>query len=209
MAIIKNGILGGFSGKAGTVVGYQSKGRSLMRGKPRLRTSPPTPKELINREKFAYVQAWLQPLLEFLRVGFQGYAANFEGFVAAKSYNSKNALIGIPSYFQINPALALVSFGDMSQATTATAVAESGNVISFSWTGGNFAYDDRAMLVAYDITGERAKFNTASERAKEGFAKLKMDESFVGKQVDVYLAFVSEDRKRRSNSQYLGLVTVL
>lgn len=92
----------------------------------------------------------------------------------------------------------------MRQATTATAVAESGNIICFSWTGGDFAYDYRAMLVAYDITGEWEKFNTASERAKEEFAKFKMDESFVRKQVDVYLAFVSEDRRRRSNSQYLG-----
>nr|WP_068887599.1 DUF6266 family protein [Pedobacter panaciterrae] len=209
MAIIKNGILGGFSGKAGAVVGYQSGGKSFMRGKPRVRTSPPTPKELINREKFAYIQAWLQPLLEFLRVGFQDYAPNFQGFAAAKSYNSKNALIGISPYFQINPAWALVSFGDMSQATKATAVTESGNVISFSWTGGDFVYDDRAMLLAYDMTGEKAKFNTAAERADGGHAKLKLDETFTGKQVDVYLAFVSEDRKRRSSSQYLGLVTVL
>jgi hypothetical protein len=82
--------------------------------------------------------------------------------------------------------LALVSFGDLSKATTATAVAESGNVISFNWTDVDFAYDDRAMLVAYNITGERAKFTTASERAKEGSTKLKMDESFSEKQVDVF-----------------------
>ena len=209
MAIVKNGILGGFSGKAGTVVGYHSKGKDLMRGIPRKRTSGPTPKELANREKFAYVQAWLQPLLEFLRIGFQDYAPDFQGFVAAKSYNSKNAVIGSSPYFQINPALALVSFGEMSQATSATAVAESPNTINFNWSGKNFIYDDRAMLMAYDITGEKAIFNTASERADGGHARLKLDENFSGKQVDVYLAFVSEDRKRRSNSQYLGLLTVI
>lgn len=209
MAIIKNGILGGFKGKAGTVVGYYANGKDLMRGMPRLRTSGPTLKELANREKFAYVQAWLQPLLEFLRVGFQDYAPDFQGFVAAKSYNSKNAVIGSSPYFQINPALALVSFGDMSQATTASATAESPNVISFNWTGGNFVYDDRAMLMAYDITGAKAIFNTASERADSGQARLKLDETFTGKLVDVYLAFVSEDRKRRSSSQYLGLIAVI
>lgn len=209
MAIIKKGILGGFSGKAGTVVGYHAKGKDLMRGVPRIRTSGPTPKEQANREKFAYVQAWLQPLLEFLRVGFKDYDPNFQGFLAAKSYNSKNAVIGNAPYFQINPALALVSFGEMSQATSATAVSESPNTMTFNWTGGNFIYNDRAMLMVYDITGGLASYNTASERADSGHAILKLDESFSGKLVDVYLAFVSEDRKHRSTSQYLGLLPVL
>lgn len=209
MAIIKNGILGGFSGTVGTVVGYRAKEKDIIRKKPRLRTSPPTPGELANREKFAYVQGWLQPLLEFLRVGFQNYKPDYEGFVAAKSYNAKHAVIGNSPYFQINPALALVSFGDMSQADHATATAESNNRIRFNWTGGNFVYDDRAMLVAYDMVGGNARFNTASELAKGGQAILKLDESFAGKQVDVFLAFVSEDRKRRSISQHLGLVTVI
>lgn len=209
MGIIKNGIMGGFSGKTGPVVGYQRKGKNCMRSLPRKRTSPPTPNELIGREKFAYVQTWLQPLTNFLRVGFQNYSPDFEGFVAAKSYNLKNALIGSSPNFQIDPALALVSFGDMNRPAIASAVAESGQVISFNWSGGEFVYDDRAMLVAYDTTDGRARFNTASERADGGYAKLKLDESFIGKHVDVYLAFVSEDRKRRSTSQYLGLITVL
>ena len=97
----------------------------------------------------------------------------------------------------------------MNRPAIASAAAESGQVISFSWTSGNFVYDDRAMLVVYDTTYGLARFNTASERANGGYAKLKLDESFIGKHVDVYLAFVSEDRKRRSTSQYLGLITVL
>jgi hypothetical protein len=209
MAIVKNGILGGFSGKAGTVVGYNLRDKYLMRSIPKLRTSAPTVKELANRARFAYVQTWLQPILEFLRVGFQDYAAGFEGFLAAKSYNSKHAVIGSSPYFQINPALALVSYGEMGQATHATAVAEGSHAITFNWTGGNFVYDDRAMLMAYDMAGGMATFNTAAERADSGSARLKLDETYIGKQVDVWLAFVSEDRKRRSNSQYLGLVTVL
>lgn len=209
MAIIKNGILGGFSGKAGTVVGYRSKGKDQIRGLPKKRTTPPTKNELANREKFAYLQSWLQPIMEFLRVGFQDYNPDYQGFVAAKSYNAKNAIIGFSPYFQIDPAKALVSFGDMSQATHATATAEEQGYITFRWTGGDFAYDDRAMLVAYDITGEFARFNTASERADGGYARLRIPEAMNGKQVDVYLAFVSEDRKRRSTSQYLGLITTL
>nr|WP_068892584.1 DUF6266 family protein [Pedobacter panaciterrae] len=209
MGIIKNGILGGFSGKTGPVVGYRRNGKNCVRSMPRPRTSKPTLNELAGREKFAYVQTWLQPLTNFLRVGFQDYAPDFQGFIAAKSYNLKKAVIGNSPNFQINPALALVSFGEMKQPVSASAIAESGQLISFNWVGGEFVYDDRAMLMAYDTTDGRARFNTASERADGGHAKLKLDESFIGKHMDVYLAFVSEDRKRRSISQYLGLITVL
>jgi len=209
MAIIKNGITGGFSGKTGNVVGYTRKGKDCLRGRPKKRTAPPTPNELINREKFAYLQKWHQPLIEFLRVGFKDYHPDYEGFVAAKSYNAKNALIGHSPNFQINPALALLSFGEMSQADYATAVAEENYCIKFSWIGGNFVYDDRAMLVAYDMTGEIARFNTCAERANKGYSVLKLDPSFKGRQMDIFLAFVSEDRKRRSKSQHLGLVTII
>lgn len=209
MARIKNGILGAFSGMISNVVGYIRNGKAYMRAKPKKRTKPATKNELANREKFAYVQRWLQPLLEFVRVGFQHYNPDYEGFVAAKSYNAKKAVIGHSPYFQIDPAKALVSFGDMSQATYAVAAAAGNNFINFKWSGGDFEYDDRAMLVAYDMAGENASFNTAAERAKSGEAWLKVDDYLKGKMVDVYLAFVSEDRKRRSNSQYLGLITVL
>ncbi len=209
MARLKNGILGGVSGTVGTVVGYRWRGKDYVRSKPRPRTSPPTKKEQKNREKFAYTQQWLQPLIEFLRVGFKDYHENYEGFVAAKSYNAKHALIGFSPYFQIDPSKAVLSYGDMDRATDGAATAEVQDYITFRWTGGNFTYDDRAMLVAYDITGEVACFNTASERADGGYARLKLPEEMRGKQVDVYLAFVSEDRKRRSISQYLGLVTAL
>lgn len=209
MARIKRGILGGVSGTVGPVVGYRWRGKDFVRSKPRPRTSAPTTKELKNREKFSYVQQWLQPLTEFLRVGFKDFHEDYEGFVAAKSVNAKNAIIGFSPYFQIDPSKALVSYGDMSQARYATATSEEPDYLTFKWSGGNFEYNDRAMLVAYDITGQFASFNTCSERADGGYAKLRLAGDLSGKHLDVYLAFVSEDRKRRSNSQYLGLIKAM
>ena len=42
--------------------------------------------EVLNRKKFAAAQAWLKPIIDFVRVGFKGYNERFEGFVAAKSW---------------------------------------------------------------------------------------------------------------------------
>ncbi|TCC96987.1 DUF6266 family protein [Pedobacter hiemivivus] len=209
MAIIKKGILGGFKGKSGTVIGYHLKGQDLMRGIPRERSTPPTKKELVNRAKFATSQIWLQPLIEFLRVGFQGYAETYEGFVAAKSYNSKHALKGENPDFYIDPKLALLSFGDMDQSEKASAVSESPGTVTFEWDGGRLVYDDRAMFVAYDIEKGKACFDTAAVKRSKKTGTFEIGPDYSGKTVHVYLAFVSEDRKRRSNSQYLGAVKVL
>lgn len=209
MAIIKKGILGGFKGKVGTVSGYQLNGQDIMRGQPEQRSVPFTKNELANQQKFGDVQTWLKPLTIFLRVGFQNYAPTFQGFVAAKSYNMKHAIVVDDDGAHIDPAKALVSFGDQEQALTATAISESVNSITYSWDGGLYDFDDRAMFLVYDIAAGRADFDTAGVRRSNKSGVFKLNENFSGKTVHVYLAFVAEDRKRRSNSQYLGTVTVL
>lgn len=154
-----------FNGKIGTVVGYELRGQFVMRnvGKKRIER-PPTPAELANRKKFADVQAWLQPLTDFLRVGFKDYAPTYEGFVAAKSYISKKAVTGEYPNFVIEPALALVSFGKLDQAVTAGVVSESTNTLTFNWDGGRYVYDDRAMFLVYDIENGVAEFDTSTTK---------------------------------------------
>ncbi|WP_316818039.1 DUF6266 family protein [Pedobacter nyackensis] len=209
MAILKNGILGGFSGKVGTVIGYTLMGQEIIRGRGEGRKAPFTEGELTNQQKFGLTQAWLKPITNFLRVGFQHYAKTYEGFVAAKSYNSKNALVYDDAGAHVDPTLALVSYGDMDLAETASVVSESPGTVTFKWSGGRSEYDDRAMFMLYDIENGNAAFETAAVKRQLETGVLKAGEELIGKTVHAYIAFVSEDRKRRSNSQYLGLVTVL
>lgn len=71
MAIINEGINGGFSGKVGRVVGYWLNGQWVMRGvgvrRNKLKT---TDGEKRARGSFAQVQAFLKPLLPVLKIGF-------------------------------------------------------------------------------------------------------------------------------------------
>ena len=134
MAVIKTGIHGGFRGKVARVVGHQLNGRDVMRGLPRRRTTPPTAGELPNRARSKVPQDWSGPITDFLRIGFQDYQPTYQGFVAAKSYNSKHALKtdnGIDFY--IDPSLALVSFGTLEQADTASVDVSVANQITVNW----------------------------------------------------------------------------
>ena len=53
MGTIRKGILGGFSGTVGTVVGANWRGMDVIRSRPKSSGSNPTPAQLMQREKFA------------------------------------------------------------------------------------------------------------------------------------------------------------
>ncbi|MGY4384230.1 hypothetical protein ACVWYN_001256 [Pedobacter sp. UYP24] len=206
MAVIKNGILGGFSGKAGTVNGYHLMGQEIMRGPRRNRTSKVSPKEVLNRNKFAVSQVWLQPLTGLLRIGFQFYKPKCHGFVAAKSFISKNAMVADDAGFHVDPALACISHGPLSPGMDETATLGENYSIDFTWDYQLGAYNDRAMVLAYDIEGGEAEYETSLAKRAEKKGTLKVGHEYAGKTLHIYIGFVSEDRKSRSISKYLGTI---
>ena len=209
MAVIKTGIHGGFRGKVATVVGYQLNGQDVMRGLPRRRTTPPTARELPNRARSKVPQDWSGPITDLLRIGFQDYQPTHQGFVAAKPYNSKHALKtgdGITLY--IDPSMALVSFGTLRQADTASVDVSVANRITVNWDRrGSYGYNDHAMVPAYGIESGKAEFNTAVAKRREGTATLAIP-GYANRNFHAYLALVTDDRKNRGNGQYLGEVLV-
>lgn len=209
MATIKNGIHGVFSGKVGKIVGYVRKGQAIIRTQGE-RTTPPTQKELLNREKFAISQKWLSPLIDFLRIGFKDYQPTYEGFLAAKSYNQKNAMnCDENNKFFIDPALALVSFGNQELPLTANAQTNKNQEVIFNWsTEGVYEYNDQAMVVAYDIENAKVIYNPGIARRQNGTAILKLATTDVKKTFHVYLAFISDNRTSKSNSMYLGSLQI-
>lgn len=205
MAVLKNGINGGFSGKVGDVVGYNLNGQQVIRAKPK-RTIPPTEKELLNRTKFVTSQKWLDPLCDFFRISFKGYQPTFQGATAAMSYNHKNALQkNEEGDFFINPALALVSFGNQELPSTANAVNTENQEIVLTWSkDGTYRYNDQAMVVAYDIKNGKVIYNAGISKRQTCTAILKLPETAMGNTYHVYLAFIADDRSSKSNSMYLG-----
>ena len=111
MSTIKQGILGGFSGKTGTVIGSSWKGIAVMRGIAPSIAIPNTPAQLAQRAKFSVAGKFLRPLIPFLRIGFRSQAVKMSGFNAAMSYNLEYALTGTYPAYDIDFSKALVSQG--------------------------------------------------------------------------------------------------
>lgn len=208
MAVIKNGILGGFRGKAGQVNGYRLMGQDIMRGPRNERVNKPEEKELKNRDKFAASQFWLQPITDVVRIGFAGYKPTSHGFNGAKSYISKNAMVQDDAGFHVDPALAMISYGDLPFGDSVSAVLADNFSIDFTWDYTKCSYDDRAMVVAYDIEARDAVYDTSIAKRALKKANLPIGEDYAGRELHIYIGFVSEDRKRRSMSKYLGTITM-
>jgi hypothetical protein len=216
MAKLTNGIMGPLKGKVGTVVCSSWKGMPYVKSLPRKRTKPAQKKEAANRQKFALAHQWLQPLLEFVRAGFKGYSDKVEGFNAAKSHLLKNAFEVKDGEMIINPALVKVSVGDLPLPENIVATKYGPNQIRFSWDTTNVHFwdnwYDQAMVLAYETEDGLTPL-------KQRLVNFELTGQFrhIGEHIlgtpsagtyHCYIAFVSADRSRRSDSVYLGTVIV-
>lgn len=212
MGTIKQGILGGFSGKVGTVVGGSWKGISYMRGRAQSVKNPRTEAQMEQRSKFALTLSFLKPITSYVRVGYKTYANKQTEFNAAMSYICLNAITGTYPNYALDFSLALVSRGNLTSAANATATAASGK-INFSWSDNSGAGDaqntDLAMPLAFNKDKGEAVFNTASNTRASESAELNLPADWVGDKVEVYIGFVSADGKSVANSVYLGEKTVV
>lgn len=211
MGTIKKGILGGFSGKVGTVIGGNWKGIDYMRGKAASVSNPKTDAQLDQRARFGAALAFLQPITPFIRVGFKNYAVKMTAFNSAMSYNLNNALIGAFPDYSIDYANALVSRGSLAPALNALAESTEANKVDFTWDDNsgqvNANTSDLAMLVVINPLKKEGVFITNGAARTEGSQALTVPANYSGDVVECYIAFISLDGTV-SNSKYLGEITV-
>ena len=209
MAKFNDGINGPFHGKVGKVVGATWKGIAYMRAAPKPRPSPPGKMEMANRKKWALSQSWLQPITQFVQIGWKGYSLKSEGFIAAKSYLLKNAFEVVADDVVINPALAKLSSGDLPLPATIDVYKPKNGIVQFTWDK-NFDYEkahegDQILMLAYNVEEQEAEYKLVGQTRKAGSDKLELDEPGT---YHLYAAFISYDRTRQSDSVYLGSVLI-
>jgi hypothetical protein len=207
MATIKKGILGGFSGKVGNVVGANWKTISYMRSHAQKVKNPRTPKQIAHRQKFKLMFDYLKPITPFLKVGFQLYAQKQTPHNAALSYNMKNAVFGTSPNWWLNKHRILVTRGNLTPIKRVF-FHRNGQHIFLNWgdnTGvGNSKPDDNSLIIVYNTTkGEYLSTINGPERNYR-MAGFRIPDSWKDCWFDVHFAFISADRKQVSNSVFVG-----
>ncbi len=212
MGKISQGILGGFSGKVGNVIGGNWKGIDYMRVRPASVSNPQTEGQVDQRSKFSTVLGFLQPLRGFLKIGFRGYAIKMTEFNSAMSYNVKNAVIGVYPDYVIDFESALISRGGLTGALNPTVNSPAVGQVQFNWVDnsidGNARPTDRAMVLVYNPARNEAVYVTDGSARSIGNHTLTVPDQYSGDTVYTFIAFISEDRKEVSNSKYVGELIV-
>jgi len=213
MAIISQGILGGVSGKIGNVVGGSWKGIDYLRILPASVANPKTPAQMDQRSKFVTVIRFLQPMVDFLRVGFKLYAIKMTQFNNAMSYNLHNAITGAYPDYTIDYAKALVSRGSLTGASGASVASLSATSMALSWLdnsgSGAALATDKSLLLAYHTSTGTVVYNTAGASRTTGEQNLTVPVELAGGTFETFLGFISEDGKLVANSVYVGSVTLV
>lgn len=219
MGTIKKGILGGVSGTVGNVVGANWKGIDYLRVKPADVSNPNTTLQSTQRLKFAAVLRFLQPITEFIRIGFKAYAVKMSAFNAAFSFNFHQALTGEYPDFAIDYTKAMVSRGNLPGAVNAACASTEAGKVNITWTnnaGGNIADDtDTVLVVVFNPTLQKAIYLVnAGTRADEA-AEVTVPADFSGETVHCYIGFMAigsvlngQVKNSISDSAYAGSVAV-
>jgi len=132
MGIIKQGILGGFSGKVAGVVGTSWKGRAVIKARPLSVANPKTEGQVSQRTSFKSVaQVGSSILTSVLRPLYNPIAGNISGYNKFTSKN-KQMFSGVGSFqfADTNIGGGTLQHDQLNSITTA----DSGATIDVAWT---------------------------------------------------------------------------
>lgn len=211
MGILRKGILGGFQGTVGTVVGGNWKGIDYIKSLPVVSNAEPSPRQLEQRAKFKAVVDFLRPILAFVQMGFKVNAGQMTGYNSALSYNYRHALTGTYPNFSIDYSQAAVSSGALPNVQAPSVTADAASGVTFNWTSngnvGMASGADKVMVLAYCPEMNQAIYTTADSTRADGTQTLDCLQ-FSGKQVHTWISCAKADGRDVATSIYTGVVLV-
>ena len=203
MGAIKQGILGGFTGKVGTVIGSTWKNVCYMRAKAINVANPRTPKQQHQRAKLTLGVNFLKRMMPYIRVGFRLQATDCTAYNAAMSYMLSHAITGTDTAVTIDYNRVLVACGTLQPVYNAK-VAVSGTAISFTWEDNSYMGDaaatDIAMPLLYNKARQEVVYLLDGATRADGKVEMTIPEVWKGEALAIYLAFRSADNDSQTNS---------
>lgn len=156
MGTIKQGILGGFNGKVGTVIGSSWKGQAYMRGRAQHVKDPRTAGQVYQREALKILALALKPIASLLSVTFKERAHKMSGYNKAVSVNYKAAIYESGGEPHFNYEHLILSQGSLKPFTylVINDPSEDGNYyISTIFDDNQYPEYDGLIFAIYDVSG--------------------------------------------------------
>jgi hypothetical protein len=212
MATITQGITGPFIGKVGPVVGYISRGKAIMRSRPKvIKSREPSLLQHQQHAKFSLMNRFLKPIIPFLNKTKKTVDIDLTGYNKAFSYNVKNAIAGTYPDLMIDYNMVLLTRGDLPNVKSAQTESMSSGQIAFHWTDnsgtGLARFDDKSFVAVYckDLNDWIYGLDLAERSAGSYLLDVA---KFSGQTVQAYIGFLSSDGKEVSDSLHVGQLQI-
>ncbi len=215
MGKIDNGILGGFNGKVGNVVGSTWKGISYMRAKAPSVKRKASDKQIAHRTRFRMASKFLQPLYPILEIGFKNLTIHRSPQNAAMAELMNYALDGEYPDFKINLDNVTLSIGTLKVPNKRSVVFEEDHIV-FTWneskndqgnTSVTEALSKQGVIMVAIAEGAYPEYSINDYTREKGTGNLYPPEVPSGTVIHCYLAFdVLDESTRVSNSIHVGTV---
>lgn len=212
MGTYNKGILGAFYGKVGTVVGSTWRGKDVMRSLPRKSKREATLLQKMQRDKFSLAASFLMPISTIVNRYFGTRNSLKTQKNQAMSYLLKEAVMhnGTDAYWDFSKIL--ISRGDLIGLSNLTAVADSNQEVTVSWTDnsdqGNAQLSDQVLAVVYEETSGLMWVAEGMATRDIETVTLPLPAYWSGLFVHVWVAVVAADDVTYATSQYLGEITL-
>lgn len=215
MGKINQGILDGFEGKVGTVVGYKVLGKKLMRAYVAKIHNPRTSLQMDNRERFKTLTKLASAFLGATNIGLQRVAKSLRHTVSnsfmlvnqgAVSVMGGEAEVDYGSLKCSLGALPQVAFGNASFAEPLRVSVSYGTTADMPRTDAQ----DKVYLFVYQPDTKQGLLSAPALRTT-GTVELRVPSTWTGLTVHVYGFAVGDGRDNqglRSESSYIGTGTI-
>jgi hypothetical protein len=213
MAKIKQGLFGPLTGKLGSVVGSSWMGIPYLKKAQKYVKDPKrSPAQKANNQKFAYVNAWLVPFHSYIVIGFDALAIGKTAVAAALSSVYNTVFSGTMPDLAIDYSQMQISKGSLKGLSNITIAYADNQLIDIRWNDNSGPYtrfDDQVMVVFYNEELKMTDGFIGNVNRTDKAYQFALDPQFIGKPLHAYIAITSFNRRKASDTIYLGLLLPL
>ena len=208
MATLSKGILGGFSGKVGPVVGANWRGMDVIRSRPKSSRRTPSERQLEQQLKFKLAISFLQPIKN-IQSRFFGSGSGVKSRVnLAVSYTISEAIQMVAGLPELIFNKVLITRGELTSFQNAVLTTQPGGVLHLEWednsTQGDAAPKDQVSIVCYCAELNNWEIYEGIVMRSDLMADVTLPAYCLGKTMEVYAFLNNEKQTAASTSLYLG-----
>lgn len=215
MAEIKQGILGGVTGKVGTVIGYTYRDKNIIRSLPSKSTKPASEAQLLQRSKLTIVVKFLKDIKHFINAHYPVLKVENKvksGYDQIRSDIMLNGLIIEQENAHIIPERVLLSIGILTPAVIQKVSFLKDLKVKVRWdnTLVNSLTNDSDLLTMIAFNDELNTFYVAENIANriDRFTHFELPLTWLSGTIHFWSVWKSADKPMHSTSTYHTVLTL-